>query len=80
MTNLHERMLPDVRIETATVCIPGGGASDRATDTNKGDVDVWNFESVAQANVANVEIPPGGARIGAKIPHWMSNNLAEREK
>ena len=23
---------------------------------------------------------PGGARIGAKIPDWMSNNLAGREK
>ena len=31
MTNLHERMLPDVRIESATVCIPGGRASDPAT-------------------------------------------------
>ena len=27
----HERMLPDVRIEPATVRIPGGPASDRAT-------------------------------------------------
>ena len=31
MTNLHERMLPDVRIEPAIVRIPGGRASDRAT-------------------------------------------------
>ena len=31
MTNLNERMLPDVRIEPATVCIPGGRASYRAT-------------------------------------------------
>ena len=23
---------------------------------------------------------PGGARIGAKMPDWMSNNLAGREK
>ena len=23
---------------------------------------------------------PGGARIGPKIPDWMSNNLAGREK
>ena len=23
---------------------------------------------------------PGGARIGAKIPDWMSNNLAGRKK
>ena len=30
MTKLHERMLPDVRIEPATVRIPGGRASDRA--------------------------------------------------
>ena len=30
-TNLHERMLPDVRIEPATIRIPGGRASDRAT-------------------------------------------------
>ena len=31
MTDLHERMLPDVRIEIATFRIPGGRASDRAT-------------------------------------------------
>ena len=31
MTNLHERMLPDVRIQPTTVFIPGGHASDRAT-------------------------------------------------
>ena len=31
MTNLHERMLPDARIERATVRIPGGRAIDRAT-------------------------------------------------
>ena len=31
MTILHERILPDVRIEPATVRIPGGRASDRAT-------------------------------------------------
>ena len=31
ITKLHERMLPDVRIEPATVRIPGGRASDRAT-------------------------------------------------
>ena len=31
MTNLHERMLPDVRIKPAIVRIPGGSASDRAT-------------------------------------------------
>ena len=30
MTNLHERMLPDPRIEPATVYMPGGCASDRA--------------------------------------------------
>ena len=30
MTNLHERMLPDVRIEPATVRIPGRRASDWA--------------------------------------------------
>ena len=31
MTDLHERMLPDRKIEPATVRIPGGGASKRAT-------------------------------------------------
>ena len=31
MPNLHERMLPGVRIEPSTVRIPGGRASDRAT-------------------------------------------------
>ena len=31
MTNLHERTLPDPRIEPATVRMPGGRASDRAT-------------------------------------------------
>ena len=31
MTKLHERMLPDVRIEPRTVHIPGGRASDRVT-------------------------------------------------
>ena len=31
MTNLHERMLPDVRIESTTVRIPGEHASDWAT-------------------------------------------------
>ena len=31
MTNLHERTLPDVRIEPATVRMPGRRASDRAT-------------------------------------------------
>ena len=31
MTNLYERMLPDVRIESATVRIPSGCGSDRAT-------------------------------------------------
>ena len=31
MTNLHKRMLPDWRFEPATVHIPGGCASDRAT-------------------------------------------------
>ena len=31
MSNLHERMLLDGRINPATVCIPGGRASDRAT-------------------------------------------------
>ena len=30
MTKFHERMLPDVRIELATVRIPGGHGSDRA--------------------------------------------------
>ena len=30
LTNLHERMLPDVRIEPATICIPGRRACDRA--------------------------------------------------
>ena len=30
MTKLHERMLPDVRIEPTTVRIPGGRTSDRA--------------------------------------------------
>ena len=32
MTDLHERMLPDRKIEPATVRIPGGGASKRATE------------------------------------------------
>ena len=31
MTNLYERMFPDVSIEPATVHIPGGRGSDRAT-------------------------------------------------
>ena len=31
MTNLHERMLPNVRIQHETVRIPVGRASDRAT-------------------------------------------------
>ena len=31
MTNLHERMLPDVGIEPTTVRIPGGRGSDRDT-------------------------------------------------
>ena len=31
MTKLHEKMLPDVRIEPANVRIPSGRASDRAT-------------------------------------------------
>ena len=31
MTNLHERMLPDVRIEPSTVCIPGRCTSNWAT-------------------------------------------------
>ena len=31
MTNLHGRMLPEVRLEPATVRIPGGRVSDRAT-------------------------------------------------
>ena len=31
LTKLHKRMLPDVRIEPATVCIPGRRRSDRAT-------------------------------------------------
>ena len=31
MTKLHERMWPDERIEPATVRIPGGRGSDRAT-------------------------------------------------
>ena len=31
MTNLHERVLPDPRIEIATVRMPGGHASDQAT-------------------------------------------------
>ena len=35
MTNLHERMLPDVRIEPTTVRIPGGRASDRVTARGK---------------------------------------------
>ena len=30
MTNLHERMLPDVRIESMQVRIPNGRASDLA--------------------------------------------------
>ena len=38
MTNLHERMLPDVRIEPATVRIPGGRAHDRATAPGKFNV------------------------------------------
>ena len=33
VTNLHERMLP-VRIEPATIPIPGGHASDKATMPN----------------------------------------------
>ena len=33
MTNLHKRMLPDVRIEPATIRTPGRRASDRAITT-----------------------------------------------
>ena len=33
MIKLHERMLPDVRIEPVTICIAGGRTSNRATVT-----------------------------------------------
>ena len=38
MTNLHERMLPDVRIEPVTVRIPGGRASNQANAPGMGRV------------------------------------------
>ena len=36
MTNLHEKMLLDVKIEPATFCMPGRHASDRATTPGYG--------------------------------------------
>ena len=41
MTNLQERMLPYVRIEPATVHIPGGRASDRAYTASKRGIELW---------------------------------------
>ena len=59
MTNLHERMLPDVRNEPATVRIPGGRGSDRATAPGYAKVksfitkrikttEIWNSTKVWQ--------------------------------
>ena len=42
LTNLYESMLPDVRIEPATVHIPGGCASDRATTPGTSMCDTTN--------------------------------------
>ena len=56
MTNLNERMLPDPRIEPATVRLPGGRASDGAPGPAYKHVNpleyslVPTFESYAEAN------------------------------
>ena len=46
MANLNERMLSDVRIEPATVRIPGGRVSDRATAPARKKVKTMDFSEI----------------------------------
>ena len=51
MTKLHKRMLPDVRIEPATIRIPGGRTSDRATVPGQVGSEDWSDWVNAQADL-----------------------------
>ena len=44
------------------------------------DGSTWQMWVNSNYDVDNVVDPPSGARVDPKIPDWMSNNLAGREK